>query len=575
MRWTDEQLAILKSKGNIKVNAVAGSGKTSTMIQYARSRPAKSKILYLAFNKSVKLEAAQIFKTEGLSNVRVETAHSLAYKEIVFRFNYKVKNTGYKTHELARILSLPGANEKHGQYIIANHVNKFAAYFCNSRVEKVQDLNYLNTISDAKAKVFVASFYDIILQQSRIFLAMMNAGQIEITHDFYLKKFQLSKPELPYDYILFDEGQDASSTMLDVFFRQGATKVIVGDKHQQIYAWRYAVNSLDKVKYPELKLSASFRFKEDIADLAMRVLEWKEYLGVFESTQIIGRGVSKLRKTKAILARTNLGLLLRAIEYVSENENIKGIYFEGNIHSYTYAEEGASLYDVLNLQNGKRHLIRDEMIKKMNAIEDLEEYVEKTEERQLGLMIEIVKEYGNQIPRLLKVIKDLHVEKDDKEKAEIIFSTVHRCKGMEYDEVELVDDFLTEERLLKIVEGEEPFDKIKLNEEVNLLYVAITRTKNQLYIPESLVPEGFYGSKNIFVTEVQSRSPETSQYTDFKTYKKKSASKAFQRWTEESDTLLTEMYGKGRPINKIADDLGRSPSSIASRIQKLKLYDFD
>ena len=88
----------------------------------------------------------------------------------------------------------------------------------------------------------------------------MNKGEIEITHDFYLKKFQLSNPVLYYDYILFDEGQDASPAMLDVFLKQQATKVIVGDTHQQIYGWRFAVNSLEQVDFTTYHLSTSFRF---------------------------------------------------------------------------------------------------------------------------------------------------------------------------------------------------------------------------------------------------------------------------------------------------------------------------
>jgi superfamily I DNA/RNA helicase len=574
MRWTKEQKAILDSQGDIKVNAVAGSGKTTTIIEYARMRQEGSRILYLAFNKSVKLEAAKIFKEEGLNHVRVETAHSLAYKEIVFRYKYKVRNSGYKTHELAEILNLPGANEKHGQYIIANHVNKYAAYFCNSNAEKVQDLDYLNTIADSKAKIFVTSFYEIILKQTRIFLAMMNSGQIEITHDFYLKKFQLSKPRLDFDFILFDEGQDASPTMLDVFFRQNATKVIVGDKNQQIYGWRYAINSLDKANFKNYRLGTSFRFRNDIAELAMGVLDWKENLGDFEEVEIKGKGGSNSKKVKAILARTNLGLLLRAIDFVSENNRINGIYFEGNINSYTYAEEGASLYDVLNLYNGKKHLVRDTMIKKMNEIGDLEEYVEKTEERQLGLMIEIVKEHGNRIPRILQDIRDLHVDKDKKEEAEMIFSTVHRCKGMEYDEVEIVNDFITEERLEKITESDEPFDQAKLNEEINLLYVAITRTKNRLYIPETLMPEGYLGSKNIIVNKVETQSKKKSQQRTYQKSKNSQQKKSFQKWTEEADDLLTELYNEGVEINKLAHALGRSPTAIASRIKKLRLHEF-
>ena len=60
--------------------------------------------------------------------------------------------------------------------------------------------------------------------------------------------------------------------------------------------------------------------------------------------------------------------------------NVKNqrLYFEGNIHSYTYADDGASLYDVLNLYNYKFDYIRDKLIKQMKSLKDLEDYVEKT-----------------------------------------------------------------------------------------------------------------------------------------------------------------------------------------------------
>src|ERR1039457_1180938 len=106
MELTKEQIAIINSTGNIKINAVAGSGKTTTIIEYAKARPGESKILYLAFNKSVKTEALKRFADKGLNNVKVETAHSLAYKHIVWDSNYKIKSQGYKTHEIAQILGL-------------------------------------------------------------------------------------------------------------------------------------------------------------------------------------------------------------------------------------------------------------------------------------------------------------------------------------------------------------------------------------------------------------------------------------------------------------------------------------
>jgi superfamily I DNA/RNA helicase len=586
MELTSEQYEIINSTGNIKINAVAGSGKTTTVIEYAKARPATSKILYLAFNKSVKLEAAGKFAEKGLNNVKVETAHSLAYRHIVFKNEYKVRPQGYKTNEIAELLNLQGNEEKHTEYVIANHINKFIAYFCNSDKQKVQEINYLDTVTDPKAKIFVSTFYEYIVSQTRLLLSKMDKGEIEITHDFYLKKFQLSNPILLYDYILFDEGQDASPAMLDVFFKQQATKVIVGDTHQQIYGWRFAVNSLEKADFKTYHLSTSFRFSQDIANLAMEVLKYKKHINEHQTIPITGKGNSKEIKTKAVLARTNLGLLLKAIEYVTEKKKIKHIYFEGNINSYTYADEGASLYDVLNLYNNKTHLIKDKLIKAMKDLDELEDYIEKTEDVQLAMMVEIVREYGNKIPDIIKTIKEKHIDNNDKEKAEMIFSTVHRCKGMEYDAIQLVNDFISEEKLEKQKEEKKPeeINATKLNEEINLLYVAITRTKNSIHIPETLMPIGFPKSSQIHIMKVVSEE-EKQQAKTIETHKQESKIEkaysvdkvrtkhkdAYKPWTPELDAELTTMYCEGVNPKDMAKYFGRTRGAIASRIKKLEL----
>ncbi len=588
MELTKEQYDIIHSTGNIKINAVAGSGKTTTVIEYAKARPQNSKVLYLAFNKSVKLEAIKKFQEKGLSNVTVETAHSLAYKNIVFKNHYKVRHQGFNTYEVAELLKLQGNGEKHTKYIIANHINKFIAYFCNSNKAKIQDLNYLDIVSDSKAKTFVTTFYDYIEGQTRLLLSKMDKGEIEITHDFYLKKFQLSNPKLNFDYILFDEGQDASPAMLDVFLKQKANKVIVGDTHQQIYGWRHAVNSLEKADFKTYHLSTSFRFSQDVANLGMEILNWKNHLDNYEPLSITGKGENKKHKVKAVLARTNLGLLLKAIEFVTEKKKIKHIYFEGNINSYTYADEGASLYDILNLYNGKNRLIRDKLIKEMKDLDELEDYIEKTEDIQLGLMIEIVREYGNEIPSIIKKIKSKHVENDEKEKAEMIFSTVHRCKGMEYDAIQIVNDFITEEKIEKLKADVKSKDisVSKINEEINLLYVAVTRTKNSIHIPQTLMPKDFPKSSQIHVMCVESEKDKPERRVVEKTESKSNNAKekatsikkikekyngAYRPWTTELDDELTVMYCEGVNVQDISKHFERTKGAIRSRIKKLEL----
>ncbi|HTI10409.1 MAG TPA: 3'-5' exonuclease [Puia sp.] len=480
---TREQIAIVNSRGNIKINAVAGSGKTTTLIEYARARPGE-KILYLAFNRAVKLEAERKFAEKGVSNVKIETAHSLAFSQVIRGTGYTIKKEGYKTPEIVELLGLNNFTGQHTEYILATHINAFLSYFCNSGKSKVQELNYEEVVSDPAARQFALNFKKDISHQTRLFLDKMNKGEIPVIHDFYLKKFQLSKPTLYFDTILFDEGQDASEAMLDIFLSQKAIKVIVGDSHQQIYGWRYAVNSLDKVDYPSYDLSASFRFNGEIAGLAKEVIGWKKHIKAASDIKITGVGKGGKIKTRAVIARTNAGLLVKAIELLIDKKEIGSVYFEGRIENYTYASEGASIYDILNLYSGEKEWIRDKMIASMKDMDELEDYIENTGDSQLRMLVEVVKEYGKKIPGYIKKLKECHLDHDDKHKADMIFSTVHRAKGMEYDEVTLADDFITEE---KIIDQMEEHNTGRLTEEVNLLYVAITRTVTDLHIPENIL----------------------------------------------------------------------------------------
>ncbi|GAB4093500.1 DEAD/DEAH box helicase [Flaviaesturariibacter terrae] len=584
MQLTAEQNAILAASGHLKINAVAGSGKTTTLIQYAASRPAGSRILYLAFNRTVRNEAAARFAALGLTNVRVETAHSLAYRHVVTRSGYRVRASGYNTREIAGLLGLQLSGEKHGAYILANHVAKFVAHFCNSAEEKVTDIDYTACVQDEKAQAFVRSHYASIEKGTRLLLSKMDKGEIECTHDFYLKKFQLQRPQLPFDYILFDEGQDASPAMLDVFLQQPATKLIVGDAHQQIYSWRGAVNALEAVPFAAYGLTASFRFGPDIARLAVQVLSWKGYFGDIPLIDIKGNGKPKGEGGAATIARSNLGLLLAAIRFITDNRSVEHIYFEGNINSYTYAEEGASLYDVLYLYNGQPDKVRDPLLRELGSLEGLEEYIEKTEEAGLATLLEIVREYGNEIFDLLRALKARHVGDTERHKAGMIFSTVHRAKGMEYDTVHVAADFVTEAKLERLASKKEPLNRVRTFEEINLLYVALTRARKELHIPESLLPKGYVASPAVTVIKTP-QSALTGLQRDIEArhtpYAKKGAAKrsflesrlqsknAYEPWTPDTDAELRRLFHQGRSLTDLSAHFGRNKGAILSRLRKL------
>lgn len=563
---TKEQVAIVKSAGNIKINAVAGSGKTTTLLEYAAARPGQ-RILYLAFNKAVKLEAEKKFTARGLSHVKVETAHSLAFSRIVARSAYTIKPEGYKNNETVTLLELNNYTGKHTEYILATHINALVACFCNSDKQKVQELNYEDTLSDSEAREFAIRHREAILHQARVFLDKMNKAEIPITHDFYLKKFQLSKPALPYDTILFDEGQDASGAMLDIFLSQPAVKVIAGDQHQQIYGWRYAVNSLDKVSYPTYHLSTSFRFDQEIAELATEVVSWKKRIQKSAAISVTGAGKPPQQvKTRAVIARTNAGLLVKAIELLIEKKEINTVYFEGRIENYTYASEGASIYDVLNLYTGERDRIRDPLIASMRNIEELEEYIDNTGDAQLRMLLEVVKEYGKKITGYIKKLKEDHLEHNDKDRADMIFSTVHRCKGMEYDEVTLAGDFITEDKLISIMARQEDTNTDKLAEEINLLYVAVTRTRGKLNIPEELLSEA-----EETTTTAPAKTRAIQHAAKSRTYQAVQGKGKNNQlpWKNSEDIRLLRLFEDGKPVIELAKFFGRTPVEIIRRIKQL------
>jgi F-box protein, helicase, 18 len=101
---TAEQNEIIQtelSPGSIlRVIAFAGTGKTTTLVEYTKKRP-HLRFLYVAFNKSVEMEAKKKFP----GNVTCKTSHALAFRT----HGAKDKNrlvARYRAHAVMQALRL-------------------------------------------------------------------------------------------------------------------------------------------------------------------------------------------------------------------------------------------------------------------------------------------------------------------------------------------------------------------------------------------------------------------------------------------------------------------------------------
>lgn len=313
---TDEQQAAINwamTHGSQAIEACAGAGKTSTLGAISECLAGEfKKGLYIAFNKSIATEASRKMP----SNVEARTAHSLAYRACAVPFQQAGKLSGRPyPNVIARELSVPAIPPltKTGVAAIALQA---VTSFCYSADEELKHCHV--SMRDYRDQGFdkadiEAIRHTIWTYAVKIWERMINLrDRMPITHDVYLKLWCLSKPVLSYDFILFDEAQDANPVLLDLVMHQSAQLILVGDKYQQIYSWRGATNAMQSVTMQKNYLTQSFRFGQPIAEIANFILNDQ-----IEDANVDIKGFDRIESTickipsnqaDCIITRTNSGL---------------------------------------------------------------------------------------------------------------------------------------------------------------------------------------------------------------------------------------------------------------------------
>lgn len=487
MPLTDEQRAVIAAEAPVlKVNAVAGSGKTTTLLAFAAQRP-WARILYLAYNRSVAEEVRAKAQAQGLSHLTVRTIHSLAYQHAQGA-SYEFEGEISEWRVLDQYLPATQRDDQDA-LVYAWLIKDIVNYYLNSPLVPL-DAQLLDAY--AKATLPVKTVRELltrrgedVLSLMRTLLSDMKQRRIPAVHDFYLKLFQFLRMRLPYDVILVDEAQDTSGVMLAIIDRQEqAQRVFVGDSFQQIYGFRHAVNSLDRVEGQSYSLNQTFRFGDGLArHLNESINAAYELLGETHELRMrgtdsdtrFGKHATRSRQPTAVIARSNLSLFEAVLERLFAG--VKAMHFEGGYPGYNFMN--SRVVSLLYLKDGKRHKINDPFIRRFGHLLEARQFAKDTQNASLSSIIELVDLYGNRLFDFDRMIKDRLV---DKSLATVIFTTTHKAKGQEYDLVEMVEnDFATRESLGKLLESkQDEVDPAKLKEEVNIYYVAATRARKSI-----------------------------------------------------------------------------------------------
>ncbi|MBZ9742245.1 UvrD-helicase domain-containing protein [Mesorhizobium sp. CO1-1-4] len=457
------------SGGSLRINAYAGTGKTSTLQFLAHGT--RSRGQYIAFNKAIVGDAREKFP----STVDCSTTHSLALKSL--HSDYKKTKDKFagkvSAKQLAEVLELKKAwrvDRDHSlqpvsqAYLIQQTVRRFA----QSGDEEISDahvprhgsllaasdeaLNAVNEFARSNAKHLWGRMCD-------------TKDAIPLGFDGFLKLWGLSKPQIAADYILLDEAQDTNPVVLDVLKRQKAQLVYVGDRYQQIYEWRGAINAMEAIETDTVvSLTQSFRFGHEIAHEASRILQ---RLG--ESVPLTGNPALSSRvgtcKPNAILARTNANVMTALIECIDEGRKPHLVGDNNDLKEL--------LWGVRDLKEGRPTDVADFF--GFNSWESVVDFAKTAEGEHLTMFVNLVQSKGEK--RLLWAINQSVGE----DQADIVISTAHKAKGREWKNVRLMDDFLKTRAAKGHKEGADREREDAA--ELRLFYVAVTRAKEAIEIP--------------------------------------------------------------------------------------------
>jgi hypothetical protein len=459
---TNEQIAIIEgAKGNtdISIEALAGTGKTTTLKMLAESRT-NLKGTYVAFNKSIVDEA----KSKFPSNVTCSTAHGLAYRAIGRDYASRLHSTQRLSFkQIAEWLDAPAFAFKSS---ISHHVldpAQIARYaqatvrnFCKSIDHELSakhvEMPVIIKADSPNAQAFARKVLPLAKKIWNDLL--LHEGFMKFTHDYYLKMWQLGKPTIGSDYILFDEAQDADPVMLDVVNSQSSSQLIYcGDQFQAIYEWRGAKNALNMVHVDKhLWLTQSFRFGDAIADEANR------FLGLLDAPKLVkglGSVKSSLRgisNPDAILCRTNAGVISALMGEQAKGRSVSIIGRTQEL--IDFAEACQQL-----MQGGRTgHPELAPFSNWESVLGFIAEYPEEAQE--IKTMVELIQSFGTK--KLILALNQVVSEKQ----ADVVISTAHRAKGREWNDVRLQGDFLHVNDMDA--------------EDLRLAYVAVTRAQKTL-----------------------------------------------------------------------------------------------
>jgi AAA domain/UvrD-like helicase C-terminal domain len=464
MDWSSEQQAIFSwfksGKGNLVVEAFAGTGKTSTIKEAFRHAP-EGKILYAVFNKRNQKEAQEKITD---ARVQVRTLHSLGYYFIKQVWENAKPHEDVESDRLASFINITANSEFAGA--ILKLVSFAKNLTINTTTEQLREI-----CEDREIEQDCIPLALKVLEQSK---KQDHESRISFDDMVWLPcAMGIVKPS--FDLVTIDEAQDMNLPQLSMAqqsCRKAGRIVVVGDSRQAIYTFRGAVHDAMEMMTITLRastqqLSTTYRCPVRVVEQAQKIVPDYKAAPTAPTGEVFWTSetlfLKQVKIGDAILSRLNAPLMPMALQLLRSN-------IPARIEGRDIGKQLITMVDKFKASSVPNYLEKvteweAKQIERLNKGKNSEKKCEQT--RDIAETLRALAQDCDLVDDIERRIRDLFQDTTEGSRPAVILSSVHKAKGLEFPRVALLSS---------------TFRNGKGNlEEDNIYYVAVTRAQHSLF----------------------------------------------------------------------------------------------
>ena len=453
-------------RGDLMINAVAGSGKTTNIVEIAANRTSGTTLM-CAFNKHIADELAPKIG----EHADVKTLHSIGYGAIASALRpTRIRMDEHKYRNLCE-----------DRFATRAQGNTCARVFDLARAT-LTDCNDLEALRDLVEYHMLEDVTESMLKEMPRLVEegkeLARNGIIDYTDMIWIPAVGNLTPKR-YQWVMVDECQDLNAAQLDLVLKtraSGGRMIFVGDPRQAIYGFAgadagafYAIQR--RLQATELPLSVCYRCPVSVVEMAQQIVPQIEsapnapagIVRTIKEEQL----TNEVHEGDLVLCRLTAPLIRECIKMIKNRipARVRGRDLAKSLTGMVVKVD--KRYGEFNIEN--LHAWSQNEVERMLTTKKHPESAIATHQDKVEGLMACYEAFGcDSKDKFCQEIDDLFSDG----RAGVVLSTIHRAKGLE------------EKRVFALKPSACPLRYKSQNEwqsvqEMNLKYVMITRAKEE------------------------------------------------------------------------------------------------